>query len=191
LKPAAEKLERLFIGVPLSDDVRREIGKSLPKILPGKVVPIENWHFTLRFLGATTADARDQIIQRLKFAGCGATFSIRFSELGAFPSAGRARILWLGIDEGVERMKQLAALAEASARGSGFAAETREFTPHLTLSRIDPPTQVKTLLASKVRLGQRMTVDSVILYRSRLGGGPARYEEVARFPLMETTGRST
>jgi 2'-5' RNA ligase len=28
-----------------------------------------------------------------------------------------------------------------------------------------------------------MTVDSVILYRSRLGGGPARYEEVERFAL--------
>ena len=51
------------------------------------------------------------------------------------------------------------------------------------LSRIDPPTSVKALVASKPRFGTRMTVDSVILYRSRLGGGPARYEEVARFPL--------
>jgi 2'-5' RNA ligase len=179
-----EKKERLFIGVPLSDDVRREIGKSLPKILPGKVVPIENWHFTLRFLGSTAADVRDQVIQRLKFAGCGAAFTIRFSELGAFPSAGRARVLWLGIDEGVERMKQLAAIAEAAARSAGFVAETREFTPHLTLSRIDPPTSVKTLLTSEVRFGQRMKVSSLILYRSRLGGGPARYEEVAKFELQ-------
>jgi len=179
-----EKKERLFIGVPLSDEARRAIEKSLPKTLPGKLVPPENWHFTLRFLGSTAAEARDQIIQRLKFAGCGAAFSIRFSELGAFPSAARARILWLGIDEGVERMKQLAAIAEASARSAGFVAETREFTPHLTLSRIDPPTSVKTLLVSKVGFGQRMTVKSLILYRSRLGGGPARYEEIAKFELQ-------
>lgn len=178
-----EKKERLFIGVPLADDVRREIAKSLPKGLPGKVVPIENWHFTLRFLGSTAADVRDQIIQRLKFASCGVAFTIRFSELGAFPSAGHARVLWLGIDEGVGRMKQLAAIAEAAARGAGFAAETREYTPHLTLSRLDPPTQVKTLLASKMRFGQRMIVDSVILYRSRLGGGPARYEQIVTIPL--------
>jgi 2'-5' RNA ligase len=181
---AEEKRERLFIGVPLNDEARNAIDKSLPKKLPGKVVPIENWHFTLRFLGSTTADARDQVIQRLKFASCGAAFSIRFSELGAFPSAGRARVLWLGIDEGVERMKQLAAIAEAAARSAGFVAETREFSPHLTLSRIDPPTSVKTLLTSKVRFGQRMTVKSLILYRSRLGGGPARYEEVAKFELQ-------
>ena len=176
--------ERLFIGVPLTEEARREIEKSLPKNLPGKVVPIENWHFTLRFLGPTAPDVRDQIIQRLKFAGCGAVFTIRFSELGAFPSAGRARVLWLGIDEGVERMKQLAAIAEAAARTAGFAAETREFTPHLTLSRIDPPTSVKTLLTSTVGFGQRMTVNSLILYRSRLGRGPARYEEVAKLELQ-------
>jgi len=179
-----EKKERLFIGVPLSDEARRAIEKSLPKTLPGNLVPPENWHFTLRFLGSTAAEARDQIIQRLKFAGCGAAFSIRFSELGAFPSARRARILWLGIDEGVERMKQLAAIAEASARSARFVAETREFTPHLTLSRIDPPTSIKTLLTSKVGFGQRMTVKSLILYRSRLGGGPARYEEIAKFELQ-------
>ena len=181
--PTAEKPERLFIGVPLKDDTRRAIEKSLPGILPGKPVPPENWHFTLRFLGSTAPDARDRVIQRLKFAGCGAAFNIRFSELGAFPNAGRARILWLGIDEGVERMMQLAAIAEASARGAGFAAEAREFTPHLTLSRIDPPTSVKTLLTSKPRFGTSMMVDSLILYRSRLGGGPARYEEVTRISL--------
>jgi 2'-5' RNA ligase len=178
------KPERLFIGVPLTEDARRAIAKSLPRKLPGKPVPPENWHFTLRFLGSTAADVRDQIIQSLKFAGCGTAFSIRFSELGAFPSAGRARVLWLGIDEGVERMKQLAAIAEAAARSAGFTAETREFTPHLTLSRIDPPASVKTLVTSRVAFGQRMTVSSLILYRSRLGGGPAKYEEVAKIELQ-------
>jgi 2'-5' RNA ligase len=184
MEKAAEKRERLFIGVPLSDDARRAIGKSLPKSLPGKVVPPENWHFTLRFLGATPADTRDQIVRIVKAATCGAPFTIRFTDLGAFPHAGRARILWLGIDEGTERMKQLAAIAEAAARNVGFVGEGREFTPHLTLSRIEPPTSVKTLLTSKIEFGHRMAVDSVILYRSRLGGGPTRYEEVERFALV-------
>ncbi|HJP87182.1 MAG TPA: 2'-5' RNA ligase family protein, partial [Gemmatimonadaceae bacterium] len=89
-----------------------------------------------------------------------------------------------GIDEGAERMKQLAAIAEASARGAGFAAELKEFKQHLTLSRIEPPVSVKTLVSSKIKLGMRMPVNSVVLFRSRLGGGgPARYEELARFDL--------
>jgi 2'-5' RNA ligase len=175
--------ERLFIGVPLTEDARRSIERSLPKNLPGKKVPTENWHFTLRFLGATEEVAREQIITTIRSATCGSRFTIRFNELGAFPNAGRARVLWVGIDEGAPRMIQLAAIAEAAARIAGFDAETRAFTPHLTLSRIDPPASVRTLIASKPKLDIRMTVDSVILYRSRLGGGPARYEEVERFAL--------
>ncbi|MFL5557021.1 MAG: RNA 2',3'-cyclic phosphodiesterase [Gemmatimonadaceae bacterium] len=175
--------ERLFIGVPLTDEARRTIAKSLPKNLPGKPVPPENWHFTLRFLGATSAAPRDQVVKLLKSATCGAPFRVSFGALGAFPNAKRARVLWLGIEEGAERLKQLAAIAEAAARSAGFAAEEREFKPHLTLSRIDPPSSVALLLASKATIRTTMTVDSVILYRSRLGGGPARYEEVTRIAL--------
>jgi len=182
-KRVAEKRERLFIGVPLSEEARGAIARALPKKLPGKVVPVENWHFTLRFLGSTEPDKRDQVIRTLTAATCGPRFNVRFNELGAFPSPGRARILWLGVDEGAERMAQLGAIAEAAARIAGFAAETRELKPHLTLSRIDPPASVRALLGSKLRFGTRMTVDSVILYRSRLGGGPARYEEIVRIAL--------
>jgi len=177
------KPERLFIGVPITEDARRSIVSALPKNLPGKPVPPENWHFTLRFLGSTPAAARDQVVQLLRSATCGAPFSIRFNSLGAFPRPNRARILWLGIDEGAERMIQLAAIAEATARVAGFAAESKPFTPHLTLSRIDPPGSVSALVAAKPRFGARMTVDCLILYRSRLGGGPARYEEVERIQL--------
>ena len=183
MQPAANKPERLFIGVPLTDDARHAIQKSLPKHLPGKLVPAENWHFTLRFLGSTEPQARDQIIHRLETATCGAPFTIRFNELGAFPQPRRAGILWLGINQGAERMIQLAAIAEAAARIAGFAAEAREFKPHLTLSRIDPPASVAELIAAKPRFDAAMTVDSIVLYRSRLGGGPARYEEVVRIAL--------
>jgi len=179
----SQERERLFIGVPLTDEARRGIEKSLPKKLPGKPVPAENWHFTLRFLGSTETDAREKIVERLQAATCGAPFRVRFSELGAFPNPGRARILWLGVDEGADRLIQLAAIAEGVARSVGFAAEARAFKPHLTLSRIEPPVSVKTLLGSKPRLETRMIVDSVILYRSRLGGGPARYEEIVRIAL--------
>jgi 2'-5' RNA ligase len=183
VQPAAEKPERLFIGIPVTDDVRRSIVRALPRNLPGKPVPPENWHFTLRFLGATPAATRDQVVQLLRAATCGAPFMIRFDSLGAFPRPSRARILWLGIDEGAERMIQLAAIAEATARVAGFAAESKPFRPHLTLSRIDPPASVSALVSSKPPFGARMTVASLILYRSRLGGGPARYEEVERIQL--------
>jgi 2'-5' RNA ligase len=175
--------ERLFIGVPVTADARAAIVRALPNSLPGKLVAPDKWHFTLRFLGPTNQDARDNIITRLSDARLGSGFQLRFGELGAFPNPRRARILWLGVVKGGERLSDLAASAEDAARSSGLAAEARQFKPHLTLSRIDPPQNISPLLAQKHRYDIEMTVTALILYRSQLGGGPARYEEVARFEL--------
>jgi RNA 2',3'-cyclic 3'-phosphodiesterase len=177
------RTERLFIGVPTTADARAAIGRTLPKNLPGKLVAPDKWHFTLRFLGPTPREARDAIVARLSNASLGSEFTLRFGELGAFPNARRARILWLGVTRGGERLSELAAVAEDAARSAGFAPEGRGFQPHLTLSRIDPPRAISALLAQKHCYDIEMAVTELILYRSQLGGGPARYEEVARFGL--------
>jgi 2'-5' RNA ligase len=80
-------------------------------------------------------------------------------------------------------LSQLAAIAEDAARSAGFAAEGRGFTPHLTLSRLDPPQNISALLAQRHAYDVEMTARALILYRSQMGGDPARYEEVARFDL--------
>jgi 2'-5' RNA ligase len=175
--------ERLFIGVPVTAEASAAIARKLPKNLPGKLVTPDKWHFTLRFLGATAREAREELMARLAAAKLGSGFQLRFGELGAFPNPRRARILWLGVTHGGERLSELAAVAEDAARGAGFAPEERRFTPHLTLSRIEPPQNITALLAQKHRYDVEMRVAALILYRSRLGGGPARYEEVTRFDL--------
>ncbi|HEX9083394.1 MAG TPA: RNA 2',3'-cyclic phosphodiesterase [Gemmatimonadaceae bacterium] len=177
------RTERLFIGVPTTADARAAIARTLPKNLPGKLVAPDKWHFTLRFLGPTTRQARDAIVARLSEAKLGSRFSVRFGELGAFPNARRARILWLGLTRGGERLSELVAVAEDAARTAGFAPEGRGFKPHLTLSRIDPPQAISALLTQKHRYDIEMAVTELILYRSQLGAGPARYEEVATFGL--------
>jgi 2'-5' RNA ligase len=179
-----ERPERLFIAVPLDDTAREAIRRKLPTVLPGKPVPPENWHFTLRFLGSTKAVARDQIISSLRSRALGPRFSICFSDLGAFPNPRRARILWVGVDRGADRMTEIAAIAESVARDAGVEAETRKYTAHLTIARIDPPCNVVALM-SQDRLNVDMDVDRIVVYRSRLGKGPARYEEVESFPLSD------
>ncbi len=177
------KPERLFIGVPVSSDARAAIARKLPQSLPGKVVGPDKWHFTLRFLGGTNPQAREDLISALSAAKLGSPFRIRFGELGAFPNTSRARVLWLGVPLGGEHLSALAAIAERAARAAGFAPEGRRFTPHLTLSRIDPPQSVAVLVANARDLDVQMTVDSMIIYRGPLGRGAARYEAVQRFVL--------
>src|SRR4051794_15270509 len=107
-QPSEPKPERLFIGVPVTDDARNEILRRLPRNLPGKPVVPDNWHFTLRFLGATHEEVREKLIADLSPARSMPRFQIRFGALGSFPSARRARILWLGVQSGAEKLSTLA-----------------------------------------------------------------------------------
>ena len=174
--------QRLFVAVPLTEQARQEIIARLP-VLPGRLVPPHNWHFTLRFLGDTDAATRDRLIAALHTARLGSRFSISFWGLGAFPRANRARIMWLGVDEGAGRLVSVAESVESAVRRAGMPAEERAFKPHLTLSRIEPTRSVADVLTSQPPVKVRMPVTEVALMRSQLGKGPAQYQVIERFGL--------
>lgn len=175
---------RLFLGVPVAEDVRGALREHLRGVeLPGRAVPPGNWHLTLRFLGDTPPEALARLREALEAEEMGSRAAVTFGGLGAFPRPARASVLWLGVEEGADALRALAERAEAAARRAGWAAETRPFTPHLTLARIQPPRDVREIVERVPPFPERMAVDAVVLFRSHLGGGPARYEEMERFPL--------
>jgi 2'-5' RNA ligase len=147
------------------------------------LVPPQNWHFTLRFLGNTEPRMSERLVGDLRKARLGSAFSILFGGLGAFPRAKRARIVWLGVDDGAERLISLAEKVESAVRRAGFPAEERPFKPHLTLSRIEPTRSVADVLAEQSPLQIRMPVTAIALVRSELGKGPAHYESLETFAL--------
>jgi 2'-5' RNA ligase len=178
---------RLFLGVPLSDELRESLGEHLRRALPGgvpgrPVVPA-NWHFTLRFLGDTDAEQHRRLVDTLATAPLGPRFSMVLGGLGAFPRPRRAGVLWVGVDEGAAELKRVAALAEEAARHAGLAAERKPFSPHLTISRLNPPRDVEPLVGAAPPFGGRMEVGGVVLFRSHLGSGPPRYEPLRTFAL--------
>ncbi len=181
----SDTVERLFIAVPLTEQAREKIAAALPP-LPGRRVPPQNWHFTLRFLGDTEPARRDQLAVILRRARLGRSFSIRFDGLGAFPRAKRARIIWLGVTDGARELASLAEAVESAVRGSDFLAEKRPFKSHLTLSRVEPPRAVIDLLNAQPALNVTMPVTEIALVRSSLGAGPAKYEVVETFLLGES-----
>jgi 2'-5' RNA ligase len=179
---------RLFVGVRLTEEARDAIDehlrRSMPDGVPGRPVTAANWHLTLRFLGATRVDQLATLVRQLRAAELGPAFEVGFGGLGAFSRPRSARVLWIGLAGGVERMKALARIAEDAARVAGFEAEEKSFKPHLTLSRIQPPRDVTRAIAGVAPLDLRMPVREVVVFRSHLGGGPARYEAVERFGLV-------
>jgi 2'-5' RNA ligase len=131
-------------------------------------------------------ERRDQLAVTLRRTRLGRGFSIRFDGLGAFPRARRARIIWLGVTDGARELISLAEAVESAARRSDFPAEERPFKPHLTLSRVEPPRAVADLLSAQPALDITMPVSEVVLVRSSLGAGPAKYEVVEKFLLGES-----
>ena len=178
---------RLFLGIPLPDDVRGAVEAHLRTAfgerLPGRAVPPRNWHLTLRFLGDTPRDRFGSLMDALRGAELGSAFELSLAGLGAFPRPARATVLWVGVGDGRAEITALAGELERAARRAGFAAEEKPFSPHLTVSRVNPPADLRRAIEAAPPLEARMRVNEAVLFRSHLGGGPPRYEAMERFGL--------
>jgi 2'-5' RNA ligase len=182
-----EGRQRLFVGIGVPEAVHPALEEYLRATfgerLPGRAVPPRNWHLTLRFLGATTAAAREHFVHELGGLAAPPRFRVSLATPGAFPSARRARVLWVGVGDGAEALRRLAGEIEGAARRAGFPPETQAYTPHLTLSRIQPPADLRPSLSAAALAGIDFPATAFALYRSVPGAGPPRYDELQVFAL--------
>lgn len=180
--------ERMFLAVAFDEESRHAIATHLEtqlegRRLPGRRVPVENWHITLRFLGSTSALQRDRLLAYLDQHLVAEPFRISFTVLGGFPRESKASVVWLGAGGDVDSLRTTATICEEAAVEAGFEPEGRPFHPHLTLARVRPPADVRSLVDLVEPTGVKLDVDAVTLYRSVLGSGPVRYEVVDTIDL--------
>ena len=147
----------------------------------------DQFHVTLAFLAEVADRHLDELLERLERAAARrTTFETRVAGGGAFPNAGRARVLYAGLDldAGARvELDRMATGARAAATRTGIAVDGQRFRPHITLARLGRPTEV----SNWVRLldayaGPPWHVDRLTLMASYLGEGPRgrpRYETVA------------
>ena len=187
---------RLFFAVPvpasardrvaeLIDRVQHEVGDGTARI---RWVRVEGLHLTLRFLGPTPETLLPALQEGADAVASTATpFEVQLSGGGAFPSLARPRSLWIGVREGADRLTELADALTDAAGACGLVLDTRPFAAHLTIGRTDGlrlgPVAARALEHAADGLDAGFSVDRFMLFRSFLGGGPARYEALheARF----------
>ena len=100
----------------------------------------DNLHFTMRFLGEIGEDGAGRVTEAAREAAAAtAAFGATLGEPGAFPTARRPRVLWLGLGRGAAELVGLAKRLEAALARGGFEPEAREFSPHLTIGRVREP----------------------------------------------------
>ncbi|MGH8915118.1 MAG: RNA 2',3'-cyclic phosphodiesterase [Acidimicrobiia bacterium] len=178
------QITRTFVAVPLPKEVRMALADRLgPLVMPGKVVPAENWHLTLRFLGRTDQVAYERLLAALDASELGSRFEVGLGEMGAFPRVTKATVVWLAVSRGAARLGELAAVAEEAAQSAGFGPADRPFRPHLTLSRVRPAQDVSRVVEGFRGAGVDWRCGSIVVYRSHTGRGGARYEPLETFTL--------
>jgi 2'-5' RNA ligase len=151
--------------------------------IPGKLVPPNNWHITLKFLGEADRVSYERVLAGLGLVEKLAPFPIRLAGFGAFPKPQKATVVWAGVSDGFEDLSFLNEVTEEAAQSAGFESEERPYRPHLTLSRIRPPVDVRRLVDEPLDLRWKNT--EVVVYRSHLGrDGAARYEPLEIFTLF-------
>lgn len=149
--------------------------------IPGRLVPPENWHVTVRFMAGVDEVAYDRFLAGLADVEGHDAFRISLDRFGAFPRAKRATVVWAGLGDGMAELSRLNEVAEETAVAAGVSPEERPYAPHLTLSRVRPPRDVRWLEDEDLDLGWKC--DSLVVYRSRTGPGGARYEPLETFEL--------
>lgn len=189
---------RLFIAVPVADDVRAAVGELMAGVAGASIeerssgqprwVRVEGLHLTLRFLGATLDERQPAVVAAIGAAAGGvAPFAISVNGGGAFPNAYRPRALWIGIDAGAGELAGLARQLNDELRILGWPSDDRPFQGHLTLARTDGVAGADDFARRLVEAARELRLtwraDRLVLYKSILGRGPARYEALAEAPF--------
>jgi 2'-5' RNA ligase len=142
------------------------------------------WHLTLQFLGRVDdVDALAHALastlteERAPVLGLGGA--------GAFPTAARASVVWIGLDQGAGEVSALAAAVGSALRPLGHEPDGRAFTPHLSVARARRPLPVASLLRAlgDGPVGPTWEAREVVLMESDTRPSGAVYRELERVPL--------
>ena len=188
---------RCFVGVPIGQPLDRDLRGALGALQAAASADADElrwidppeWHLTLAFMGPTAEVEIPRLIAALgDVASNHAPFAIPTGGLGAFPSRREVRILWYGL---ADRSRRLAELA-INVRIAVDCETASPFRAHLTLARARGDRGV-TLPAATWKVPMpagSLAVEELVLYRSHLGTGHARYEVLANIPLGLTLAGS-
>lgn len=193
---------RLFVGLPLPPSVRATVAEAqrrlqgeLPELRARWTEP-DSAHLTLVFLGEVAEPEAQRCADTLAAAAAGRRpFACTTTALGAFPSARRPSVLWLGVAPqpapppsadpagALGEMQRELAIAFRRLRD-----DPRPFRPHLTLARLRAPdagarARLPAALAAAAPPAASWRCHEVVLFESRLRPQGAQHLVRARAVL--------
>jgi RNA 2',3'-cyclic 3'-phosphodiesterase len=185
---------RLFIGIDLPEHVRSgilSVYSMLPRgwgcdFPPNRLLPLENLHVTIKFVGELTEQQVPALCARLKDCIAPKPFELAADRVECLPERGPVRILSAGLSGELDRLHQLHGAIDLACEPFGVARDRRVFRPHITFARLRSPLQssVRRSIES-IPLRQAATrpfeVGAFVLFQSHLEPQGPRYVPLARF----------
>ncbi|HWV25141.1 MAG TPA: RNA 2',3'-cyclic phosphodiesterase [Thermomicrobiales bacterium] len=210
-RPPEESVEtpwRLFIAVPVPEDVREFIGEIIADLKredwPVRWTDADNAHLTLHFLGDTPPENAE--ILRMALAepvSRHEAFDLRTADLGVFPAMKHPRVLWLGLWGPAHRLESIRDDIGTVLEEFDYELDDKPFRPHLTLGRVrdtrnvrvrDLPGAIRATFDAMADSGNvthdkplPFPVREVHLVRSHLSHEGASYEIIERYPMKAPT----
>jgi 2'-5' RNA ligase len=177
---------RLFLGISLPSYWQEQLFSAISgakrTVSDARWVPAKNMHITLKFLGDCSEELPERILAALSDSlSTRKSFTFKLGSLGGFPSLGRTRVFWMGVDEGYDQMVDLAGRIEESLVPLGFEEERKKFHPHVTLARLKKPQDLREIISNQKLQGfeeSLIEAGSVVLYKSTLTPRGAIYAKI-------------
>jgi len=181
---------RCFIAIELPVRLKEEIagiqsklkktGANVSWVKPGNI------HLTMKFLGEIPEEKVLEVRELLKDIEV-EKVEISAKNVGAFPHLRRPRVIWIGIDKGLESLKIFSRELEEKLSAAGFEKEKRGFKPHLTIGRVrrqkNIPELVKVVNGVESFEAEPFTAEEFILMKSDLQPAGAIYTPLAKYMM--------
>ncbi|ELY65167.1 RNA 2',3'-cyclic phosphodiesterase [Natrinema versiforme] len=183
---------RLFVSVDLPDDLAEPVADLQDEFADASGLTFtdpEQAHITMKFLGDVEEDRLPALERELAAAVEDADidpFSVRYGGLGVFPSPDYISVVWLGVEQGGEELTRLHEAIEERTTAMGFDAEDHDFTPHVTLARMEHAggkELVQELVRERDPTVGETRVEELRLTESTLTDEGPVYSTVESFPL--------
>lgn len=170
---------RLFFAFWPTDEFRNDlvsVTQAMTRDSGGRVIPPENLHVTLLFLGQVPNARFDAVQQAAAACANSPAFELSFDRAEVW---GRAKLLCLTTSTAPSAATALANKLRHSLRDEVSETSEHEFRPHITLARDLPrrrrPEPMQLL---------RMNVNDFVLVESQPGPSGSQYSLLRHWPLV-------
>ncbi|MFC4261020.1 RNA 2',3'-cyclic phosphodiesterase [Marinobacter lacisalsi] len=181
-------MPRLFLGLALPEPVKKCLMSWSSDIPGARWQRREQLHLTLCFLGEVAPERVPALFRALDGLEAPA-FDLEPMGVSCFGDPEQPRTLWAGAGP-EDFLRSLHGALCQRLEHSGFRVEARRFHPHITLARFSRHQAGPAgdfLKQFRNEAAPVFTVDGVSLFLSQPGPDGSRYQQLALFPLVESS----